>query len=270
VRLFNLRNDDTYQAQVKDRLVTRIRKSSAGSFELRALESLLIATIEHLEADFDRLQPEISDLLERLVYDQSAYNLLLLKDLSDKLESFEADAATVQSALTEVLNNDEDMAQMYLTNAHNGVKQAVSDHTDVQTLLESFAQQVTELDNRVQQLKNRISNIEEYMRIHFDSQRNKLMRFNLITSLATLSFGAGAMGASVFGMNLPNGYEHDPTAFYIVSGALAGVSGLVFAGLYRVYAKTKERIPRPFATSRLGLTRPRDDPRKLSTFGGED
>lgn len=259
---------------MKDRLVTRIRKSSASYFELRSLESLLIATIEHLEADFDRLQPEISDLLERLVFDQSAHNLLLLKDLSDKLESFEADAATVQSALSEILNNDEDMAQMYLTNAFNGVKQAVSDHTDVETLLESFVQQVTELDNRVQQLKNRISNIEEYMRIHFDSQRNKLMRFNLISSLATLSFGAGAMGASLFGMNLPNGFEHDPRAFLIVSGALAGVSALFFMGLYRIYAKTKERIPRPFSSGRgigLGLSRTQNsDNRKVSIFGGED
>jgi hypothetical protein len=76
--------------------------------------------VESLDSDFDKLHPEIVHLLDRLVVDQSAYQLLLLKNYSDKLSSFEADVSEVASAITMVLNNDEDMAQMYLTNAYGG------------------------------------------------------------------------------------------------------------------------------------------------------
>jgi magnesium transporter len=66
-------------------------------------------------------------------------------------------------------------------------------------LLESFSQQVQEIDNRVQQLKNSITNSEEYIRIHFDSQRNRLMRINLLVSMATLAVGTGAARMFIVG-----------------------------------------------------------------------
>jgi hypothetical protein len=45
IRLFYLRNETAYQVQMKDRVVSRIRKSGSSTFEFRALEALLIAAV---------------------------------------------------------------------------------------------------------------------------------------------------------------------------------------------------------------------------------
>lgn len=90
----------------------------------------------------------------------------------------------VSAAINGILENDEDMVSMYLTNAYHkwviplicggssnvaiSVKQDVKDHQEVETMLEIFHQQVTEIDNRISQIKSRIKTTEDYVKTNFD------------------------------------------------------------------------------------------------------
>jgi len=78
-----------------------------------------------------------------------------------------------------------------------------------------------------------------YIQIHFDSQRNRLMRMSLVVSLGAVSTAATATGASLFGMNLTSGFEAHPLAFYVVSGSLLSLGAVVFGGSFFVYRKSK-------------------------------
>lgn len=54
------------------------------------------------------------------------------------------------------------------SNVAISVKQDVKDHQEVETMLEIFHQQVTEIDNRISQIKSRIKTTEDYVKTNFD------------------------------------------------------------------------------------------------------
>jgi hypothetical protein len=67
------------------------------------------------------LEPAIEEILQKLIEGrQKTEDLLNLKNHTDRLNSFEAHVLEVMAAIMQVLENDEDMAAMYLTNAHLG------------------------------------------------------------------------------------------------------------------------------------------------------
>jgi len=91
------------------------------------LRNLVGATLSELEDDIDR------DKFRRLLH------------CSRKLSNFHNRAELVQEALSEVLEQDEDLNAMYLTDKMNGVSRPIADHTELEELLESFAKQVEEI-----------------------------------------------------------------------------------------------------------------------------
>ncbi|KAJ1528258.1 hypothetical protein HK096_010046, partial [Nowakowskiella sp. JEL0078] len=58
-----------------------------------------------------------------------------------------------------------------------------------------------------------------------DDHRNRLMKFELLATLSTVSLSAGAFVATVFGMNIPSGLEDVTGSF----PAIASISFAVFA-----------------------------------------
>jgi hypothetical protein len=85
----------------------------------------------------------------------------------------------------------------------------------------SHVTQVEETLERISELKQRFQNMTQFVQIHFDHQRNIIMRLNFVAALGavarammrrmtvrvgSLSLGFMATGASLFGMNILNGY----------------------------------------------------------------
>jgi magnesium transporter len=223
---------DPFLQKLSFRLPYRINRSTASSFEFKALEAVLIELVEQMDAKARDLEPEIETLLEALLNSprQKTEDLLQLKRATDRLNSFDAEVLEVSAAINGILENDEDMVSMYLTNAYHNVKQDVKDHQEVETMLEIFHQQVTEIDNRISQIKSRIKTTEDYVKTNFDVQRNRLIRTNLFVSLASLGVAVSAMGAGVFGMNLKHGFEESASTFPAVTATILGL-GLVTSGV---------------------------------------
>ena len=92
--------------------------TSSLPYEFRALESILVSVLEALRSELSWLRIVVDDLLEALEDDIDREKLRMLLQISRKLNVFLSRSRGVKGAVTEVLENDEDMALMYLSLIH--------------------------------------------------------------------------------------------------------------------------------------------------------
>ncbi|GAA5812971.1 hypothetical protein MFLAVUS_006435 [Mucor flavus] len=210
----------------------RLKSQKDGlPFEFRALEAILISVTSSLQSELDILEGPVNKLLgdlEDLADIEESMNGDKLRDLlqySKKLAKFERDALSIRDALEEVLDNDEDLAAMYLSDKRAGKPRAPQDHEEVELLLEAYYKQTEEIAAKASTLRQHMRSTEEIVQLILDVSRNSLMwydiRLTIITLSATVVSGYGAL----LGMNLKNYFEDDPYAFGVISG-LALMSGL--------------------------------------------
>ncbi|KDN43741.1 hypothetical protein RSAG8_05931, partial [Rhizoctonia solani AG-8 WAC10335] len=200
------------------------QKSTLLPYEFRALESILVSVVSALEAE--------------MVFTRHLFKRLL--HYSRRLQSFMNRAKLVQAALEEVLQQDEDMNNMYLTDKKLGVERKLQDHDDLEVLLESFDKQVEEIVNEAETTISNVQSTQEIVELILDSNRNALLALDLKVSIGTFGIGVGALVAGLFGMNLQSHLEDDRFAFFAVSGVAVGVAGLVaWLGLRRIAALSR-------------------------------
>lgn len=199
-------------------------KGSGLPYEFRALESVLLSVMSALEAELVFIRNLVSGLLAELEDNIDHDRFKRLLHYSRRLTGFQSRARLVGEALEEVLEQDEDLVAMYLSDKKNGVQRELQDHKDLEDLLETFSKQVEEIVNEVANLDNNVQSTQEIVELIIDSNRNALLALDLQVSIATFGVGTGALTAGVFGMNLTNHMEAHPWAFYgmtFLSGALA-------------------------------------------------
>ena len=107
--------------------------------------------------------------------------------------------------LEKVLDEDEDMANMYLTEKHTSREDArnTGDHDEVEMLLEAYMQGVDEIVNQTSLKSEEIGDTEDLVMIHLDTLRNRLLSVELALSVVSMMFGVGSMLSGIFGINLP-------------------------------------------------------------------
>jgi magnesium transporter len=106
---------------------------------------VLLSVVSALEAEMVFLRNLVGSILSDLEDDIDRDKFRRLLHCSRKLSNFHNRAELVQEALTEVLEQDEDLNAMYLTDKKQGVARQVSDHEELEVLLESFSKQVEEI-----------------------------------------------------------------------------------------------------------------------------
>ena len=75
-----------------------------------------------------------------------------------------------------------------------------------------------------------IEDTNQFISGHMDSVRNNLIRMGLQMEMAAVALGSGAVAGGVFGMNLINGLESDPAAFWVAMGGISCVMTAIFIG----------------------------------------
>ncbi|PWN50620.1 Mg2+ transporter protein cora-like protein [Violaceomyces palustris] len=192
--------------------------SSSLPYEFRALESILVSVLDALRIELDLIRTWTDRILEGLDEDVDREKLRALLQVSRKLNSFLSRSRGVKVAVTEVLEADEDMALMYLTDAMKGSPRTeLSNHDELELLLESFDKQVEEVVAETEQINGDLTNTQEVVELILDSNRNKLLALDLKTSIATLGLSAGTLWAGLFGMNLRSHFEDHEYAFFASS-----------------------------------------------------
>jgi magnesium transporter len=173
-------------------------------FEFKALEGIFIIGILGLEQEFNSMKPVIDQHLHALPNDLTTRMLEELRINKQKLHHFLARAHGVRDVLDKLLDEDEDMANMYLSEKHASPSQSrnVENHDEVEMLLEAYMQVIDELVNRADLLNNAIEDTEDLVMIHLDTLRNRLLSVDLALNIFGMAFAFGGCFSSVFGMNL--------------------------------------------------------------------
>ncbi|KAH8116051.1 cora-domain-containing protein [Phellopilus nigrolimitatus] len=204
-------------------------------YEFRALESILLSVLSALEAEMVFTRNLIGGLLAELEDDIDRDKFKRLLHYSRRLSAFSNRAKLVQEALEEVLEQDEDLAAMYLTDKKNDNPRSARDHEELEVLLESFSKQVEEIVNESETISSNVQSTQEIVELILDSNRNALLALDLKVSIATLGIGTGALVAGLFGMNLQSHLEESQWAFIGVSAVAASIAVLVsWLGLRRL------------------------------------
>ncbi|CAK7216944.1 magnesium ion transporter [Sporothrix bragantina] len=211
-----------FMYDLQARLQQKQTPGTAGGlpYEFRALEAVLLSVTSELEADFDTVREPILRILSELEADITRDKLRVLLVLSKKVSTFEQKAKLVRDAIDELLEADDDLAAMYLTEKKHDLFRGEDDHTEVEMLLESYHKICDEVAQEAGSLVSSIRNTEEIVRAILDANRNALMLLDLKFSIGTLGLAMGTFLAGLYGMNLENFIEETNWGF----GAVTGVS----------------------------------------------
>ncbi|EJD05505.1 cora-domain-containing protein [Fomitiporia mediterranea MF3/22] len=210
-------------------------KGTGLPYEFRALESILLSVLSALEAEMVFMRNLIGGILAELEDDIDRDKFKRLLHYSRRLTAFQNRAKLVQEALEEVLEQDEDLAAMYLTDKKNNHPRSADDHEDLEVLLESFSKQVEEIVNEADTISSNVQSTQEIVELILDSNRNALLALDLKVSIGTLGIGTGALIAGLFGMNLQSHLEESHWAFVGMSAFATSVSLLIaWLGLRRL------------------------------------
>ena len=197
-------------------------------YELRALEAVLISVTSGLEAEFALVRDPVTHVLRELEEDIDRDKLRHLLISSKKLGTFEQKARLVRDAIDDLLEADDDLAAMYLTERKaSGKSRPENDHQEVEMLLESYHKICDEIVEVSGNLISNIRNTEEVVRAILDANRNQLMLLELKFSIGTLGLAGGTLVAGLYGMNLNNFIEDTNWGFGAVSVICFGLSWVI-------------------------------------------
>lgn len=207
-------------------------------FELRVLEAALIAVTSAIETDFLAIKESVDKELPDLNIDDNRVHTKLLDFLehSRRLGTLKKNAGMVHRVINDLLNEDEDLAAMYLTDSKAGQPHSVADHQEVEYLLETYLERTHSIVPSADVMMKNIAKTEETINVVLDAKRNQIMVFEVRLAILTVAVTTGTFIAGLFGMNLINYFEDSPWGFGIMTGAcVVAISGcsLVLARLFR-------------------------------------
>ncbi|XP_042943774.1 magnesium transporter MRS2-I-like isoform X2 [Carya illinoinensis] len=206
-------------------------------FEFRALEVALEAICSFLAARTTELESAAYPALDDLTSKISSRNLDRVRKLKSAMTRLTARVQKVRDELEQLLDDDDDMADLYLSRKLAGASSPVSgsgaanwfsasptigskisrasrasvatlfvDENDVEELemlLEAYFMQIDGTFNRLTTLREYIDDTEDYINIQLDNHRNQLIQLELFLSSGTVCVSIFSLVTAIFGMNIP-------------------------------------------------------------------
>lgn len=225
-----------FMYDLEGKLSSREARSSANAglaYEFRALEAVMISVTSALEGEFEGVREPVVTVLRDLEENIDRDKLRHLLIFSKKLGTFEQKARLVRDAIDELLEADDDLADMYLSDKAAGRIRTEENHTEVEMLLESYHKVCDEIVQVSGNLVSNIRNTEEMyvvsicvcltftdslsVKAILDANRNSLMLLDLKFTIGTMGLAAGTFIAALYGMNLKNYLEDSELGFVGVS-----------------------------------------------------
>jgi len=207
------------------------RNDGADPFELVVLEEILREVCASYHRRIHMYRPVVDAILkgnytsEGVGSDDFNDGLHRLIPLKDSLRQTEMEVVAISQTLQAVLDNDEDMLGLLLTEAAEARREGrtldEALHTSAEILLEEYCRQLVDIVGQVRFLTERIRNKQELYAIGLDAHRNQMVRMNLQLAILGVSLATWTTVAGVFGMNLTTGLEENPYAFSVISSSCA-------------------------------------------------
>ncbi|KAI3861171.1 hypothetical protein MKW92_022967 [Papaver armeniacum] len=168
-------------------------------FEFRALEVALEAICSFLDARTTELETAAYPALDELI--------------SSAMTRLTARVQKVRDELEQLLDDDDDMADLYLSRKMassspiSGSEHPIGFLLLLQyhglLLLQAYFMQVDGTLNKLTTLREYIDDTEDYINIQLDNHRNQLIQLELFLSSGTVCLSIYSLVAGIFGMNIP-------------------------------------------------------------------
>lgn len=211
-------------------------------FEFQVLEISLEVVCTYLDSSVAELEIEAYPVLDELARNVSTKNLEHVRSLKSNLTRLLARVQKVRDEIEHLLDDNEDMAHLYLTRKHIQSQQVEAliaagasnnivnvapntvpinsnyqsnvslvtsiysdDHDveDLEMLLEAYFMQLDGTRNKILSVREYIDDTEDYVNIQLDNQRNELIQLQLTLTIASFAIAIETLIAGVFGMNIP-------------------------------------------------------------------
>lgn len=242
-------------------------------FEFRALEVALEAICSFLDARTTELETDAYPALDELTSKISSRNLDRVRKLKSAMTRLTARVQKVRDELEQLLDDDDDMADLYLSRKLVGVSSPVSgsgapnwfpssptigskisrasrasaatirgdenDVEDLEMLLEAYFMQIDGTLNKLTTLREYIDDTEDYINIQLDNHRNQLIQLELFLSSGTVCLSIYSLVAAIFGMNIPYSWNENHGYIFKWVVILSGLSVTALFVLIISYARHK-------------------------------
>ncbi|KAF5784978.1 putative Mg2+ transporter protein, CorA-like/Zinc transport protein ZntB [Helianthus annuus] len=205
-------------------------------FEFRALEVALEGICSFLDARTRELETDAYPALDELTSMISSRNLDRVRKLKSAMTRLTNRVLKVRDELEQLLDDDDDMADLYLSRklsfasspsndggdftwspASPTIESKISrasrttpfsihgehDVEELEMLLEAYFMQIEATSNKLTTLREYIDDTEDYINIQLDNHRNQLIQLELFLLSGTVSLSVYSLVAAIFGMNIP-------------------------------------------------------------------
>ncbi|CAL5392636.1 unnamed protein product [Camellia sinensis] len=206
-------------------------------FEFRVMEAALETICSFFDTCTTELETVAYPALDELTFKISTHNLDRVRKLKSAMIRLTARVQKVRDELEQSLDDDDDMADLYLSRKFAGPSSPVSgsgaanwcpaspsigskissasrasvatfrgDENDVEEpemLLEAYFMQIDGTLNKLTTLRKYIDDTEDYINIRLDNHRNQLIQLELFLSPASVSLSIYSLIAGIFGVNMP-------------------------------------------------------------------
>lgn len=196
----------------------KLRNSQGDNldYEIRALETIFAEVADNLTVESQIHVTVVNGILKELENDIDLAKLKYLLIVSKKLTQFLQKATLIRDLIDEMLDQDDDMNELYLTEKKHGTQRSKDDHQEVELILETYSLHCDAIVQTIESRVNDVRTTEEIINIVLDSNRNDLMLLNLNLSLTIMCLASMLFVAACYGMNLENFIEEKDDWFWIV------------------------------------------------------
>jgi Mg2+ and Co2+ transporter CorA len=211
--------------------------------ELVFLEAVLKDTLDTYFRRIVLFEPIVDGFLNRasneVFSDQGVHQLVPLKDA---LQSFELQVKKALTCLEGLLNDDEEMLNLLVTeqatSRETGVPVDLERHQHVEMMVGVYARQLSNLLYEIDYLLGRVQSKQEFVALALAGYRNRLVRTNVNIAITGVSLGMITTIAGLFGMNLMSGMEESAVGFAAVTCGSTTLA-LMVGGFWRQFISGK-------------------------------
>lgn len=219
----------------------KLDPSAALPYELRVLEIALISVTSTLEAQYLLVKKSVKEALATLNEDSIIqFELRTLLELVRTLSVIEQRARQIRDTVQGVLNDDRDMADMYLTDRLAGKRHNIEDHQSVEYLLEAIQKSSDAVVQQTGGLLNEIKRTEETIQSILNVRRNQIMILEAKIEIFMVGLASATLVAGLYGMNVVNYFEESQLAFGVLTGSCLIATFAIWAlGMRRLHKISK-------------------------------
>ncbi len=205
---------------------------SGQKFEAAVLEAAVSTVSRKYRRQLNLLRPMMDVMLHETTSSPSADALRRMLAFRKSLGAFETNVVSVRGALRGLLAEEQDLAGLCLSVPPSTLACAEM-MEELELILEAYNADLKEVELELAAMKEQIEDTNDFIKMHLDTTRNRIIKLSLFMEMGTLSVGAGALLAGVFGMNLLHTMESHPYAFFAVTGGIFTVVGSLFGAFAR-------------------------------------